>query len=281
MNETASIVMAAGRGSRMKMFSGNKTLLPLVPEKSPYEGRQPILVQILENLPPGPKAVVVHHKKQDIICATRHFNITYCEQPVLNGTGGALLAARGFLEAVDCDRCIITMGDVPFVKGSTYAALAGSLDVQSLVVLGFVPEDRRNYGLLDICDGAVCRIIEWKHWKFFSEEKLASLRVCNSGVYAARKKELLSYLSLLASRPQKVQKEIDGRRVEFEEYFLTDIVEYAAADGLRIGCVIAEDPEEMLGVDDEPALKAAQDIYRKKQSPSPSLSHQGEGVERA
>ncbi|MCF8129902.1 MAG: NTP transferase domain-containing protein, partial [Deltaproteobacteria bacterium] len=61
---TASIILAAGRGSRMKSYGGSKTLLPLIQGASPYSGRRPILPHIIENLPPGPKAVVVHHKKE-------------------------------------------------------------------------------------------------------------------------------------------------------------------------------------------------------------------------
>jgi len=60
---TASLILAAGRGSRMEGFEGNKTLLPLVPEKSPFEGKQPILLHILNSLPVGPRAVVVNHKR--------------------------------------------------------------------------------------------------------------------------------------------------------------------------------------------------------------------------
>ena len=40
--ETASVILAAGRGSRMKEFEGNKTLLPLIPEKTAFEGGFPI-----------------------------------------------------------------------------------------------------------------------------------------------------------------------------------------------------------------------------------------------
>jgi bifunctional UDP-N-acetylglucosamine pyrophosphorylase / glucosamine-1-phosphate N-acetyltransferase len=259
--KTASIIMAAGRGTRMKGFQGNKTLLPLVPEASAYKGRRSILTHIIESLPPGPKAVIVHHKKEAVIDETRRLDIVYCDQPVLNGTGGALLAARTFIEDMGCDRLIITMGDVPLVRRETYVELAGDLGDNSMVVLGFVPKDKKKYGLLDIKDGYVRRIIEWKYWKTIPEPELSFLSICNSGVYAARKKEILAYLSVLESRPQIVKKEISGKIVDVEEFFLTDLVEYMVHDNLSIGCVIAEDPAEMIGVDDEIALKKAQALY--------------------
>ena len=120
---TTSLILAAGRGSRMKEFDGSKTLLPLIPGKSHFEGTNPILLEILDNLPSGPKAVVVNHRKEDVMAATRKYDLAYCEQPVLNGTGGALLAAREFLETQAYDHLIITMGDVPLVKSSTYGGL--------------------------------------------------------------------------------------------------------------------------------------------------------------
>ena len=58
-SEIASIIMAAGRGSRMKGYEGNKTLLPLCPGTSTFEGSHPILLHLLTNLPTGEKALIV------------------------------------------------------------------------------------------------------------------------------------------------------------------------------------------------------------------------------
>ena len=126
--ETASVILAAGRGSRMKGYIGNKTLLPLKPGKTAYEGTYPIIYNILSNLPPGPRVVIVNHAKEDVIAATKDLGVTIREQPELNGTGGALLAAAPFLETVTCDTLIITMGDVPLVTAAGAVDLAASRD---------------------------------------------------------------------------------------------------------------------------------------------------------
>ena len=258
----ASVILAAGRGSRMKEFNGNKTLLPLKPGETPYKGTQSILLQILSSLPEGPKALVVHHRKEAVIEATRGLNLTYCTQPKLNGTGGGLLAAQSFIESQDCNQIIITMGDVPFVKKATYGSLVKGLSDSSLVVLGFCPESKKQYGVLEIQGTQVCKIIEWKYWKEYPKAKQQTLRICNSGIYAARKEDLLRYLKVLASRPHRVQKEIDGKPEEVEEYFITDLVEYVHEDGLSVGFVISEDENEVMGVDDFSALLKAQKIYK-------------------
>ena len=259
----ASLIFAAGSGSRMKGFNGNKTLLPLVPAGSHYEGTQPILLQILSSLPSGPKALVINYKKEDVIKATHNLDITYCEQPELNGTGGALLAAGSFLENMDCSQLIITMGDVPFVSRSTYLELLKKLDQSDLVVLGFCPESKKQYGILEIKGKQVQKIIEWKYWSTYPEEKRQSFQVCNSGIYAAKRELLLRYMSLLASRPHKVNKKINGQLREVEEFFITDLVKYMHDDGLSVGYEII-DEKDVMGIDDLPSLIMAQKHFAVK-----------------
>jgi bifunctional UDP-N-acetylglucosamine pyrophosphorylase / glucosamine-1-phosphate N-acetyltransferase len=270
-DKTASVIMAAGRGSRMKGYGGNKTLLPLIPVDSPYSGKRPILLHIIESLPAGPKVVVVHHRKEDIREATRGVHITYCEQPVLNGTGGALLAARPFLEKQTCKNLLITMGDVPFVARKTCISLLEALKSHDLVVLGFMPKDKKQYGVLEIRGNQVHRIVEWKYWKNFPVEDQNNLRICNSGIYAAKKDSLLQTLSLLAARPHVVQKEVDGIVCNQEEYFITDLVEYLAQEGHSVGYIVSNDENEVMGIDDFPALLKAQKIYRQYPEGNPSI----------
>lgn len=261
--QTLSIVMAAGKGSRMKDYDGNKTLLPLIPGDSPTQGERPFLAHILETLPEGPKALIVHHCQEEVIAATARFSPAYCRQPELNGTGGALLAAREFLEDRTEDRVLITMGDVPFVRAETYRNLLAALDRHPLVALGFEPRDRKQYGVLEIDGDRVTKITEWKFWKDYPAAHQARLTVCNAGIYAARRHTLMTYLPVLASRPQVVLKERNGCMVEIEEFFLTDLVEYLTADGLSVGWVSTADERETMGIDDPDALKAAQDHYRR------------------
>jgi bifunctional UDP-N-acetylglucosamine pyrophosphorylase / glucosamine-1-phosphate N-acetyltransferase len=259
---TASIIFAAGKGSRMKGYEGNKTLLPLIAGKSPFEGSQPILLRIIENLPPGPKALVVNYKKEEVIRTTEDLGLTYCEQPQLNGTGGALLAAKEFLEGNEFDRLIITMGDVPLVKPSTFEGLLKVLDNNQFAVLGFRPEDKKQYGVLELREKGVRRIIEWKYWNKYSKEKQDAFNICNSGIYAASRNELLRNLDILGKSPHKVTKEREGKFVEVEEFFITDLVELMSADGLAVGYSLAEDEMEVMGVDDLPSLEKAREAFR-------------------
>jgi bifunctional N-acetylglucosamine-1-phosphate-uridyltransferase/glucosamine-1-phosphate-acetyltransferase GlmU-like protein len=266
----ASIVFAAGKGSRMTPYEGNKTLLPLIPGASPFDGERPILHHILEQLPPGPKAVVVNHRKADIVQATRSMDLTFCEQPTMNGTGGALLAARPFIESTDEERVLITMGDVPFVRPETYGSLLDRLDVFPLVVLAFEPEDRRQYGLLVTKGPMVRQIVEWTYWRTFSGERLSGLRACNSGIYAARKADLLSCLERLAETPHTVVKDRNGLPCEIQEYFITDLVTLMAESGLETGYSLVADEVEVMGIDDPEALRKAQRLFAERPAPPAS-----------
>ncbi len=263
--EVATIIMAAGRGSRMAGYAGNKTLLPLTPEGTAFSGQNPILLHIVDQLPNGPKAIVVNHCQNDVRNTTSHLGVSYIEQPVLNGTGGALLASGPFLEAIDCDRCIITMGDVPFIGSETYARLVDGLQDRSMVVLGFKPADKKQYGVLEIAAESVECITEWKYWKDYTATRLAELSVCNSGIYAVNVQALQQYLPILASCPQIVHKEIDGRMTAIEEFFITDLIEFMARDGLSVGYIVSEDESEAMGIDDLDALNEAQKRFRKRQ----------------
>ncbi len=245
----------------MKGYQGSKALLPLIPEKCPFQGRHSILENIVANLPRGLRVVVVHHQKDRVIAEAQRLGLIHVEQPMLNGTGGALLAASSLLQILQWQRLIITMGDVPFVTRETYMKLADALYEWPMVVLGFVPEDRKQYGLLETKDGHVARIVEWKYWKDFSEKQLQELNICNAGIYAIRREVLFYYLPLLRSLPHKVKKELDGKWETFPEYFITDLVHFLARDGRPAGYILAPDETEVMGVDDLEALLRAQEIF--------------------
>jgi bifunctional UDP-N-acetylglucosamine pyrophosphorylase/glucosamine-1-phosphate N-acetyltransferase len=260
----AAIIMAAGRGSRMSAESGSKTLLPLMPEARDPARRRPLLMEILDSLPPGPRGLVVHHCKQDVMAATGHLPLTYIDQPVLNGTGGAILAAADFIRQTACRRWIVTMGDVPFVRPTTYRRLVDALALSDMAVLGFRPANKKRYGVLEVEGETVRRITEWKYWKDYPAERQAALKICNAGIYAVRREALLTHLPTLAARPQVVHKVVDGRVCAIEEYFITDLAAAMVEAGRRVIHLTTEDENETMGVDDPQALAAARALYRRR-----------------
>ncbi len=258
---TASVVLAAGKGSRMTGYDGCKVLLPLIPGKASFEGSLPLLIHILGNLPPGPVALVVHHKKDEVIKQTAGLSLTYCEQPVLNGTGGALLAARSFIEQNAEAAILITMGDVPLVAADTYRDLLRALEDVHMAVLAFTAADKKRYGLLEVDGPRVKRIVEWEYWHRYSFAEQENLHLCNSGIYAVRGETLRNYLPVVESKPHRVMKSRGGTNVMVEEYFITDLVECLNGDGLAVGYRQAADEHDVMGVDDPSALETVQRLY--------------------
>lgn len=260
MSTVASIIFAAGRGTRMTGYSGNKTLLPLVAGKSRYEGSHPLIMEVLDNLPRGPRGIVVNHCAQQLRSAFEGPGIHFLPQPDTNGTGGALLAARSFLDSCAADRVIITMGDVPLIRSATYERLLGRLDSCDLSLLGFECTDRAQYGIIEMDGERITGIVEWKYWKHFPQERLDRLKYCNAGVYAANRNVLLAYLDRLEQRPHEVKKQRNGEMITIKEYFLTDLAEMINDDGLPLGMVCAP-ANEVTGVDTPESLQAVQRLY--------------------
>ncbi len=260
---TGSVVFAAGKGSRMTGYAGNKTLLPLVRGATLYEGRHPLLMEVLHNLPEGPKGIVVNHCADEVRAATQQLAVTHCHQPVTNGTGGALLAARGFIQSIHSESVVITMGDVPLIRRETYRHLTARLDISPMALLAFAPRERAQYGMLEVDGDRVLRIVEWKYWKDYPPEKQDQLKFCNAGVYAVQRPLLLQYLDLLEASPHKVSKQRGDRWVEIEEYFLTDLVELMSRDGIAVGMVVV-DEDEVIGVDNPESLERVQAEYAKR-----------------
>jgi len=67
---------------------------------------------------------------------------------------------------------------------------------------------------------------------------------------------------MLADRPHKVLKEREGTLTEIQEFFMTDLVEWMDQDGLSVGTVLAEDENEVMGIDDLASLQRAQQLSK-------------------
>ncbi len=265
-----SLILAAGRGTRMIGYGGCKALLPLKPSKtSIYIGKHPFILEILSNLPPGPKGIVIHHEAKKLKDTVEDFisedPVVFIFQPILNGTGGALLASRFFLESFSEEALIVTMGDVPLVKSETYSRLTELVikDGMDAVILAFRPADKAQYGCLILEEGRVRRIVEWKYWKDFSPEAKEKLIYCNGGVYVFKRKVVLKYMDRLSNSPHRVEKVVDGKFLEFEEFFITDLIEWLSEDGYFTSFFKVPE-EEIIGVDKPEDLVRVQHLFSQR-----------------
>ena len=242
MSEIAAIVLAAGKGTRMKSDL-HKVLHPIA--------GLPMLDHVLASLSqltPTETVVVVGDKAEQIEAAVEGRAKTVMQSPQL-GTGHAVQQAESALAEFTGD-VLVLYGDVPFVKAETMRAMLERLnapDCPAAVVLGFKPVDPAHYGRV-IADeaGLISKMVEFKD---ASEEERAC-DLCNSGLLAARSKDLFALLARVSNENAQ------------NEYYLPDIVNIAIADRQKCAVVICDDPGEVTGINSRSELAAAERLWQ-------------------
>jgi len=243
MHPLLTIILAAGKGTRMK------SALPKV--LHPLAGL-PMVCHVLQSARSagaGLSAVVVGPGMERVAREARQEaeDIQVFVQEDQLGTAHAVLAARPLLERHAGD-VMVLYGDTPLIGGKTLKALRAALDDGAAVaVLGFRPADPKGYGRL--LTNGVGDLVAIREENDASEGERA-VGFCNSGVMAFRTPHLLSILDRISDKNAK------------GEFYLTDVIEIARADGLR--AVAIECPEhEVIGVNSRDQLAAAEVAWQK------------------
>jgi bifunctional UDP-N-acetylglucosamine pyrophosphorylase / glucosamine-1-phosphate N-acetyltransferase len=226
-NPIAAIVLAAGKGTRMKSDL-HKVLHPIA-------GR-PMLLHLMASvdaLSPAKKVVIVGDKADQLEAALAGTADLAVQDPQL-GTGHAVQQAEAALAGFDGD-VLILYGDVPFVPAATMRAMIDRLnaeDAPAVVVLGFEPWDGLQYGrVISWDDGTITKMVEFKDATLAERD----FRVCNSGLMAVRAKDLFALLARVTNENAA------------GEYYLVDIVNLAISDKRRC-VVIKTDPYDVAGI---------------------------------
>jgi bifunctional UDP-N-acetylglucosamine pyrophosphorylase/glucosamine-1-phosphate N-acetyltransferase len=239
------IILAAGKGTRMRSKLPKvlhavcgKPMLHHVMDTARRFGAEHQAVVI------GPDMDEVRAAAEENDPAVRVF---IQEQQL--GTGDAVKAAKDvFNNAAEGDVTFILYADTPFVSSASLEQMQRASETSAVVVLGFEPEDPSEYGRLKLGEeGALEAIIEYKE----ASEDERKIGLCNSGVMAVHTQKLADLLSRVADDNAK------------GEYYLTDIVEIANADGLRCATVRG-DENEVLGVNNREQLAEAEAIMQDK-----------------
>ena len=230
------LILAAGQGTRMNSDLP-KVLHPL--------GAAPLLHHAMragQALDPLRTVVVTGHGAEAVARAARAFDpeAEVVEQAERLGTAHAVLRAQGLLGTAEGD-VIVLYGDTPFVRSETLEAMLARREVCDLVVLGFEAADPGRYGRL-VTDGDVLeRIVEWKD----ADDAERALTLCNSGVICASAKTLFELVARV------------GNDNAAGEYYLTDIIALARADGLSATVVRCAEAET-LGINTRAELARAE-----------------------
>jgi bifunctional UDP-N-acetylglucosamine pyrophosphorylase/glucosamine-1-phosphate N-acetyltransferase len=237
------IVLAAGMGKRMRSD------LPKV--LHPLAGR-PLLSHVLDAARAlSPRRIVVvhgHGAEKVRVAFAGASDIDWVLQSEQLGTGHAVQQAAPKLDARG--DAVILYGDVPLVRPETLQRLVDA-SREALAVLTTELDDATGYGRV-VRDGKgnVARIVEHKDASAAERE----IREVNAGFYAVRASRLAHWLSRL--------KNDNAQR----EYYLTDIVGFASADGLPVLGVKVDDPLEVAGVNSKRELAMLERVVQEREA---------------
>ena len=239
--DAAVVILAAGKGTRMNSDLP-KVLHPI--------GNAPMLhhaMRAARSLGPKRTAIVVGHGGEAVGRAARALEpeAAVALQERQLGTGHAVLAARDALDGFDGDLFVL-FADTPFLRPETLAEMQAARDGADIVVLGFEAREPGRYGrLIRDAAGTLEAIVEAKDAR---PDQLA-IRACNSGLMAGDCATMLRLLERV------------GNANAQGEYYLTDIVALARAEGLT-ACVVLCDEAETLGINDRVQLSEAEALFQ-------------------
>ena len=244
MNKLSAIVLAAGKGTRMKSERA-KVLHPAL-------GKPLACYPLLRAFELGadPVVTVVGHQadivERELTARFPGKPLAFAIQASQLGTAHAVRAAEEKLKGFSGD-VLILYGDVPLLRRETLQALidAHRASPGPLTLITFKPADPTGYGRLVREGGRVTKIVEHKD----ATNDQRAIEECNAGIYLAEASFLWESLAQVKN---------DNAQGEF---YLTDIVAAAAKAGAQVATVEAS-PEEVAGVNDRKELAAAAKVLQ-------------------
>ena len=239
---TTVIILAAGKGTRMR------SNLPKVLQ--PLAGR-PLLGHVIDTakkLQADHIITIYGHGGTLVQNAFAHEQVQWVEQAEQLGTGHAVKVTLPVLPREGVS--LILSGDVPCITEQTLQKL---LDVSRETQIGLVTltlADATGYGRIVRENGKIQAIVEHKD----ASEAQRQIQEINTGIYCVSNAKLHEWLPKLSNNNAQ------------GEYYLTDIVAMAIADGLEVASVEPELAFEVEGVNDRVQLAALEREFQNFQA---------------
>ena len=245
MDTVAALVLAAGKGTRMK--SGVVKVL------HPLAGRPMIdwPVEAARKAGASMVVLVVGHQAEMV---QEYFagqsEVAFAVQAEQLGTGHAVACAQDLLKGRG-GRILILCGDVPLIRPETLRGVLAQHEARQAAVTVLTTQLANPYGYGRVVKregGRILRIVEEKDAT--DEEK--GITEINSGIYCVEAEFLFAAVNNL--RNDNAQ----------GEYYLTDIVTMAADQGELCLSFPVDDAEEVMGVNDRVQLADAARVLRRR-----------------
>ena len=237
-----AIVLAAGKGTRMKSKLP-KALHPIC--------GKPMTRYIIDACKDAgvPDCIVVVGHEADLVKQGLGDAVRYAVQEEQLGTGHACKQALTVFGDAEGDALVLP-GDAPLVGAEILKRLIEqhASEKADATVLTTVLDDAGHYGRVVRDGGSVKGIVEAKD----ATPDQRAIREINTAIYCFKLSALREYLDRIT--PANVQ----------GEYYLTDVIALMAADGLKVGAVISEDSDIVLGVNHRADLAHLTGIIRSR-----------------
>ncbi len=241
MSKVEVVILAAGQGTRM-----NSNLPKVLHEV----GGRPLLQHVIDTavrLESSRICVVYGHGGDKVIESLKHNQVSWVEQKEQLGTGHAVEQALPYLGSEAT--VLILYGDVPLTKKDTLQSLIAASEKSGIALLTVKLKDPTGYGRI-VRDnrGQIKRIVEEKD----ADELTRLLPEGNSGMLALKASLLYRWINKLENNNAQ------------GEFYLTDIIAMAVADGIVVESVISADEDEVLGVNDRRQQSHLEKVYQQR-----------------
>jgi bifunctional UDP-N-acetylglucosamine pyrophosphorylase/glucosamine-1-phosphate N-acetyltransferase len=242
--KTTALILAAGKGTRMHS-ARPKVLQTMLGE--------PMLRHVYDALAPrfGNDAItVVGHGADQVERAFPEMADRFVLQERQLGTGHALQVAWSAVTATGADYCLVINGDTPLVSAHALDRLMEQAGCCDIAFMTITPRDPAGFGrVVRDEDRRVAAIVEAKDYSV-SEHGPATGEV-NAGIYLLRTASVGPLLDRL------------GNANKSGEYYITDLVGLAVADGLTVAGVQCGDDLSLMGINSPRELIRAESAMRR------------------
>ncbi|WP_394670756.1 bifunctional UDP-N-acetylglucosamine diphosphorylase/glucosamine-1-phosphate N-acetyltransferase GlmU [uncultured Acinetobacter sp.] len=246
---TTVIILAAGKGTRMRS-SLPKVLQPLAGR--PLLGH---VIQTAKQLHAQNIITIYGHGGEHVQQQFQQENIQWVEQAEQLGTGHAVQMTLPVLPQEGMS--LILYGDVPLVRQETLEQLLAVSSATGIGMITLNVDNPTGYGRIIRDNNKIQAIVEHKD----ATEQQRQIQEINTGIYCVSNQKLHAWLPKLSNNNAQ------------GEYYLTDIVAMAVADGLEIASIQPELAYEVEGVNDRLQLAALEREFQLQQAKS--LMQQG------
>ena len=238
---TVAVVLAAGKGTRMKSALP-KVLHPL--------GGDPMIGHVVRTAAAvAERTVVVVAPGADEVRAALGDEVAFAEQGEQLGTGHAVVQALPALGAAE--RVLVLYGDVPLLTEDTLTRLLADVPADAVGIVTVRMPDPTGLGRMVRDDaGRVVRIVEERD----ATDAERAIDEINSGIYVLPGARLGAWLENLSS---------DNAQ---GEYYLTDVVTAAVAEGVAVQTIEAASADEVSGVNDRVQLARLERVLQQRRA---------------